>query len=255
MSHGICCIKTCDSPHFKGGWCREHWEHWEIHGIPELRLRRQRNRRVRPPSDLFWAKVNKDGPVPDYRPDLGPCWIWTGYIAPQTGYGNFGSSDGPGKLSHRWSYERYVEAVPPRYQVDHLCRIRHCVRPDHLEAVTQQENIRRQFEAAGITHCPKGHEYDEENTYYFRGARQCRACGYMHNAAKYAARKWEQLNPDRACVVCGASLPFIRRTDAKYCSMPCRRAAGYATQKAKRHAASAARKAAKAAGAVGDMAA
>jgi predicted nucleic acid-binding Zn ribbon protein len=70
----------------------------------------------------------------------------------------------------------------------------------------------------------------------------------MGNAAKYAARKWERLDPDRKCVVCGKALPFTRRSDAKYCSDPCRSIASYAKEKPRRQARAAARKAARAAG-------
>ena len=88
-------------------------------------------------------------------------------------------------LAHRFSYEHFRELIPEGLQIDHLCRVRHCVNPVHMEAVTQQENIRRGKAGQRTgelnlakTHCPYGHPYDEENTYVIlsTGNRQCRIC-------------------------------------------------------------------------------
>jgi hypothetical protein len=77
--------------------------------------------------------------------------------------------------------------------IDHLCRVRHCVNPDHLEAVTCRENLLRgeTLQAANVakTECPQGHPYDEENTYvYPNGRRDCRTCNAAA-CARYRARK------------------------------------------------------------------
>jgi hypothetical protein len=107
------------------------------------------------------------------------CWMWLGASA-GGGYGDFHITAEPGKQrkmpAHRFAYETYVGPIPAGLQIDHLCRNRWCVNPEHLEPVTQQENIRRGFWATK-THCPQGHEYTEENTYrHARGDRQCREC-------------------------------------------------------------------------------
>lgn len=91
----------------------------------------------------FLAKVNKHGAIAAYAPHLGRCWIWTGYTS-RLGYGIFG----PGGRSvtmpaHRWSYEHFVGPVPDGLELDHLCRVRRCVNPLHLEAVTHRENCLR----------------------------------------------------------------------------------------------------------------
>ncbi len=67
------------------------------------------------------------------------CWVWTGYLSP---YGKFGVS-GRRPVAHRWSYEYHVGPIPDGLTIDHLCRNPSCVRPDHLEPVTLQENMRR----------------------------------------------------------------------------------------------------------------
>ncbi len=146
---------------------------------------RQRNpRKVRDPQERFWEKVDKEGPVPTYRPDLGPCWLWRAFVS-HLGYGRF-SADVRGRWrqvqAHRWIYEQLVGAIPQGYYVDHLCRVRGCVNPAHLEAVTERENVRRgqsfAGRRAGQTHCIHGHLLDEANTYVRadRGTRECRAC-------------------------------------------------------------------------------
>jgi len=74
--------------------------------------------------------------------------------------------------------------IPEGLDLDHLCRNRWCVNPEHVEPVTRRENlIRGQTTIAqnvSKTHCPAGHAYDETNTYYYRGMRQCRICRDLH---------------------------------------------------------------------------
>ena len=111
------------------------------------------------------------------------CWEWT--AARRKGKWPYGLINVWQKIlqAHRVSYEAFRGPIPEGLQLDHLCRNPPCVNPDHLEIVTNEENGRRGLAAsvnAGIqlakTHCPKGHPYDEANTYHYKGKRDCREC-------------------------------------------------------------------------------
>lgn len=123
----------------------------------------------------FWQKVR-------VTPE---CWEWTAFRTPR-GYGRF--SVGIANYSaHRWLYEQLVGPIPDGLTLDHLCRNPSCVRPDHLEPVTGTENTLRGVSWSAQnkrkTHCPKGHPYDDTNTFaqstgraqgkLWRGCRQC----------------------------------------------------------------------------------
>ena len=86
--------------------------------------------------------------------------------------------------AQRLAYEALVGPVPKGMVLDHLCRVRHCVNPAHLEPVTQRENaLRSGMPNAALskrTHCTRGHAFDEANTYYRPdGGRRCRKCAVL----------------------------------------------------------------------------
>jgi len=119
------------------------------------------------------------------------CWIWQGALNSK-GYGSVGNGEGSSSLTHRVMYEAHVGPIPEHLQIDHLCRVKACCNPAHLEAVTQQENIRRQV--ASVSHCKKGHEYTAESMYTHRrsnGAttRECRECHRERMKEWRAAKK------------------------------------------------------------------
>jgi hypothetical protein len=138
----------------------------------------------RPPSVRFWEKVDKGG----------DCWLWTASVD-MAGYGQFGVTEGVIVKAYRWAWEQENGPVPAGMQLDHLCRERRCVRPSHLEPVTQRENLLRgdgpSARAARATECPKGHPYDEANTRLnSRGHRVCVIC----------SRARQRVNPERSMV-------------------------------------------------------
>lgn len=130
----------------------------------------------------FWAKVA--------LPDGNGCMLWLG-SQNERGYGWLRVGT---KLlkAHRISCALAYGPIPEGLEVDHLCRARHCVAPEHLEAVTHAENMRRGIAGklqAAKTHCPRGHAYDDANTYRTRDSRrQCRACARIRAARKRVAR-------------------------------------------------------------------
>jgi hypothetical protein len=132
-------------------------------------------------TERFWAKVEK----------TDTCWIWRGTLG-RGGYGTFHSAarraagEPSGVRAHRWSYEHVKGAIPEGLTIDHLCFVKLCVNPDHLEAVTSVENVRRYYRT--ITECPQGHPYTEANTLLKYGKRECRECS-MARARKRRAER------------------------------------------------------------------
>jgi hypothetical protein len=110
--------------------------------------------------------------------DDNGCWLWQGTLS-RNGYGRHRVGPGRGlEMAHRVSYAHYVGPIPEGLQIDHLCRVRSCTNPAHLEAVTASVNTERQdHDARRRTECPQGHPYDAENTIVRAdGFRRCREC-------------------------------------------------------------------------------
>ena len=133
-------------------------------------------------NERFWSKVDKNGPVLAHRPDLGPCYLWTGALNSH-GYGQFWDGERM-RPAHAVSWEMKHGPVPPGLEPDHLCRVHNCVNDSHLEPVTRRENIMRGIGPAKLalingakTHCPAGHAYAGANLHIRPdGRRRCRAC-------------------------------------------------------------------------------
>ena len=122
-------------------------------------------------SQRFWSKVDKSG----------KCWLWMAHCD-RHGYGRFKpSSTVPETGAHRFAYEEANGLIPVGLQTDHLCRVRPCVRPAHIELVTSRENTLRgegiAAKRARQTHCLRGHPFTAENTYLCsNGTRRCKVC-------------------------------------------------------------------------------
>ncbi len=121
------------------------------------------------------------------------CWTWQGAID-RGGYGR--AWDGTRvQQAHRLVYELLVGPIPGGLHLDHLCRVRHCVNPQHLEPVTARENTLRGVAPAADharqTHCLNGHEFTPENTYMHPGPhglrRVCLICKRARDRAWYEA--------------------------------------------------------------------
>jgi len=125
--------------------------------------------------ELFKKKFKVDG---------SGCWVWQA-ADNGSGYGQFWIGK-KNVLAHRWSYEHFKGKIPEGFHVDHLCKVTKCVNPDHLEAVTQYENLRRgnpwKWKSKDITHCPKGHPYSGKNLYINPSGRKlCVTCRNVAN--------------------------------------------------------------------------
>lgn len=199
MAQRKCSIPSCDGLTGKNangssqgsgrGWCSKHYQRWQYHGDPLWE----------PPTtaDQRWAKVRK---LPN------GCWEWTGPISP-TGYGRVAGTERKTMAIHRWAYEQVKGPIPPESVIDHLCHgwdkscpggmtcpHRRCVNPDHLEAVTQSQNIRRArgpvADNAQKTHCLRGHPLSGDNLRIDgHGNRQCRECRRLYDQERKAIRQ------------------------------------------------------------------
>ena len=124
----------------------------------------------------FWSKVRVVG-----------CWEFDAYHD-RDGYALFSDGDRKTVRAHRFAYELLVGPIPEGLVLDHLCRNRGCVNPDHVEPVTSRTNVLRGVEATAET-CRRGHPFDECNTYERpSGRRSCKRCK-ADAQARYVQRK------------------------------------------------------------------
>ena len=125
------------------------------------------------------------------------CWLWPG-AKNSLGYGYIRVRGRQSRV-HRVVYEDRIGPIPDGLELDHLCRVRHCCNPDHLEPVTGRENLHRSPSTlarlnADKTHCPAGHPYSGRNLRISAvGKRECRAC-CNESAARYRERRRRELS-------------------------------------------------------------
>ena len=148
----------------------------------------------------FWSRVDRT---------TGDCWIWTGSKT-SAGYGNLAIQQ-RWHYAHRLSYELVIGPIPEGLVIDHLCRVRHCVNPDHLEPVTNRVNIARGMAPYGLrTTCRRGHDITSEANVYVQpdGGRRCRLCALEDYRASAEKRNARKRNNHKECPECG-----VRRAD------------------------------------------
>lgn len=212
-----CSIDDCRDPVRAMGWCVKHYSRWKVHGDP-LYIEQI----IGDDEARFWSKVNKAGPIPERRPDLGPCWVWTG-DKDRDGYGRI-QVGGRGARVRHWAVTQFVAPIPDGHEPDHLCFNPSCVNYEtHLEVVPLRVKILRRNSPAAInarkTHCDRGHEFNEANTWIRSdGARWCKPCGALRLRERRLA---EKLAEGRACPRCGADISR-RSRQAAHCE-PCAR--------------------------------
>lgn len=165
---------TCNVRQGKGKYCSV--------GCRDL-ARRQRTRDTI--LDCALSKIDK---LPD------GCWRWTGYIDTKTGCGRMYGGNYQTVNVHTVMYTQIVGPVPEGLELDHLCRHRWCVNPDHLEAVTHAVNLARGHAPTSLLHqsgkCKNGHTISPENTCFRKGTNDvvyCKVCRREQRAASQAA--------------------------------------------------------------------
>lgn len=122
----ICSVDGCEKHAVTRGWCHTHYNRWKRTGDPTLARRRG------PQPVPLWDRIEK----------TETCWLWLGTID-SDGYGVLGDGQGKNVKAHRTVYELVVGPIPAGLTLDHLCAMKHCVNPAHLEPVTFAENARR----------------------------------------------------------------------------------------------------------------
>lgn len=181
-----CSMEGCPRPHKGRGLCNTHYRRWTKHGDPAVDFTHAPKHGLTV-DQRFWAKVAvTDG-----------CWLWL--ASKRFGYGWFKDERGVDRPAHRWCYERYIAPVPPYLQMDHLCRTPACVRWDHLEPVTQKENVRRGMAPSIISWrqrtCKRGHPFDIIRSDGGSGCSICNAIRYRNRCARLEASKKTATSP------------------------------------------------------------
>ena len=181
MNHRTCTIEGCSRKHSGRGWCTYHYGKWRKTGDPTYATPTYFER--------LFGKIH-----------FADCWEWQG-SKDQNGYGTFFARPGKWQKPHRAVWEYLVGELSDDVQLDHLCRNRVCCNPDHLEPVPAWVNNMRSYSPSAFhlrkEFCPKGHQYDEENTYWRPDGkgRYCRQCRKLTDQRRVRAARASVVAP------------------------------------------------------------
>jgi hypothetical protein len=182
MSQRTCEFPGCQRKYYGRGLCDPHYQQ-----------RHKKGKELTPVRDVFVGTAEER--FHHFTEVTDGCWNWTGNVS-KHGYGVMRCKGLSSYMVHRYSYELLRGPIPQGLVLDHLCRNRRCVNPEHLEIVTSVENVMRGEgfapKNAAKTHCDKGHEFTPENTYIrtrVQGGRECRACIRIKSARRYRKKK------------------------------------------------------------------
>lgn len=184
----VCTFEGCGKPHMGRGLCKGHWQQQRL-GKPLLPL---------------YSKKRLDGTLPRIRYDEspcpndqleGPCHVFRGHKNAD-GYCPVNFNNSPVRV-HRYVWELANGLIPDGMVIDHMCRNRACCNVAHLRVVTQKVNALENSLSltavnAAKTHCKYGHEFTAENTYRYKGERQCRLCKRVRDRLAYQAKRRRQ---------------------------------------------------------------
>jgi hypothetical protein len=122
--------------------------------------------------------------------DQRGCWLWTGYVEPRGGYGRV-KLGGRVEWAHRAVYILLVGPIPADREIDHICRVRHCVNPAHLDVVTPKVNVARRRPPRRIERstCLRGHELILRGRAPSGSCRECRRLASERFRARQRAER------------------------------------------------------------------
>lgn len=186
-------------------------------------LEAQLNERV---AARFWAKIDRNGPIPSHCPELGPCWVWTA-ATDRRGYGRFGIGPKGGNrvfFAHRVAVALTGTIPPDDLLACHHCDNPPCCNPVHLFLGTLLDNM-ADMAAKGRNHdecCGNGHLWTPENTHIYRWGgydlRRCKACEQERSKSRPSTyrrvenpRKPGPAPKNRKCEVPGCGKPHLAR--------------------------------------------
>ena len=141
-------------------------------------------------STLRFSVIGDPAPLPKhiakaFTVEPNGCWLWKQSLS-RDGYG-WTSYRNKTYQAHRFVYAWAVGLIPDGLVIDHLCRVRHCVNPKHMELVTNDENLKRGVGPSGMTLCARGHGLSR-----LRGQRRCLICLVAYEASRLERKRVQE---------------------------------------------------------------